>query len=236
VIIPEDTGALGELHRIPLDGVILLSEEISPDIILKLNSLGLALVMCGALSLSRSFSAVHVDDLAAAYDGTNYLLDLGHRKIGLIAHSPFSISSGFQRIAGCRKAMEDRGLVLLDHLVISEGCDYEKGYRGAQTLLEREPELSAIFAHSDAAALGVMSALEDRGIKVPGDVSVLGFDDTGAGERSRPRLSSVRQPIPDIVAKSLELLIHDIEHPAAKNRESVILPHTITRRESCREI
>ena len=234
VVFPERIpNALQRIQAMPLDGIILLCEETDSETIRQLYRMGLATVMCGALSLSKSCPAVHVDDLAAAYDGVNYLLGLGHRKIGIISDSPRSISSGFQRIAGCRKAMEDYGLPFRDECVFSQGSDYKCGYDGAKKLMARNPDITAIFAHSDASAVGAMSALIDLGLKIPQDVSLLGFDDTGLGEQIRPRLTCVHQPIEDIVSKTLELLFESMEHPDMQSPPSITLPHSITARESC---
>jgi DNA-binding LacI/PurR family transcriptional regulator len=234
IVLPErDNTPQKHLEALSLDGVILLSAEISQDTIARLKQLGVPMIMCSALPLSKNISSVHVDDLAAAYDGARYLLELGHRRIGFITDSPRSIDSGFQRITGCRKAMEDHG-VPADHGVFFSGnCDYDSGFRGAKKLLEEGPDLTALFAHSDISALGAIAALTDSGIRVPQDVSVLGFDGICSGEWIRPRLTCVHQPVSEIVDKTLELLTGDIERPGEQPPMSIILKHTITLRESC---
>jgi DNA-binding LacI/PurR family transcriptional regulator len=234
IVLPERENALQkQLERLPLDGVILLSAEITQDTIDRLKQLGLAIIMCSALPLSKNFSSVHVDDLAAAYDGTRYLLELGHRRIGFITDSPRSIDSGFQRITGCRKAMEDHGLPAEDSLFFSGNCDYDSGFRGAKKLLENHRDLTALFAHSDIGAIGAIAALADSGIRVPSDVSVLGFDGIWSGEWLRPRLTCVHQPVSEIVEKTLELLTGIIENPGKQSPLSIILKHSIMFRESC---
>jgi DNA-binding LacI/PurR family transcriptional regulator len=236
IILPEKgNGLQKQLEKLPLDGVILLSTEITQDTINRLKQLGLAIVMCSALPLAKNFSSVHVDDLAAAYDGTCYLLELGHRQIGFITDSPRSIDSGFQRITGCRKAMEDHGLPVEESLFFSENYDYDSGFRGAKKLSAEHPELTALFAHSDIGALGAIAALTDSGIRVPDDVSVLGFDGIWSGEWVRPRLTCVHQPVSEIVEKTLELLAGGIEHPGEPPL-SIILKHSIMLRESCLKV
>lgn len=239
LIIPvnetNETQCIQQLRSVPLEGIILLHEEISGNVLNLLETINLSMVMCGALSVSKSFSAVHIDDLSAAYDGTNYLIQLGHRNIGLISDYPHSISSGFQRIAGSKKAMEDKGIPFRDDMVVCEGCDYAKGYSGAKKLLENNPKTTAIFAFSDEAALGVIAGLADSGRRVPEDISVLGFDDIVVSTRCRPELTSVHQPIQDIVAKTLEILIRNIDKED-KMITSITLPHEIVERSSCRKL
>ena len=237
VILPErGPETVAHIKRMNLDGIILLNEEISNTTIKQLQQMHISVVVCGALSLSRLCPAVHVDDLAAAYDGTNYLLELGHRRIGFICDSPRSISSGFQRITGSRKAMEDHGLALPDDYIFTRDSSYAAGYQGASELLRRHPDLTAIFAHSDASAIGAMAALADAGHSVPGDVSVLGFDDTNLGEEFRPRLTCVAQPMRDIAARSLELLYVGMEQPGWEIPPTITLPHSLTVRDSVQAV
>lgn len=233
VILPErGPDTVEHIKRMNLDGVILLSEETSSATIKQLRRMHVSVVICGALSLSRLCPAVHVDDLGAAYDGTNYLLNLGHRNIGFLCDSPRAISAGFQRITGCKKAMEDRGLTPMEELFRTCDSSYAGGYRAAGQLIRKHPELTAIFAHSDAAAIGAMAALMDAGYAVPGDISVLGFDDTELGEEFRPRLTCVAQPIEDIVSRSLDLLYAGMEQPGWEAPPAITLPHSFTTRDS----
>ena len=235
VILPErGPETVEHIKRMNLDGVILLSEETSTATIRQLRRMHVSVVICGALSLSRLCPAVHVDDLGAAYDGTNYLINLGHRNIGFLCDSPRAISAGFQRITGCKKAMADRGLTPAEELFCTCDSSYAGGYQAAARLIQKHPELTAIFAHSDAAAIGAMAALMDAGYAVPEDVSVLGFDDTELGEEFRPKLTCVAQPIAEIVSRSLDLLYTGMEQPGWEAPPAITLPHSFTIRDSVR--
>ena len=237
VILPEKGPEVVEqIKKLDLDGIIILNEEISNTAVKRIQQMQISTVICGALSLNRLCPAVHVDDLAAAYDGTNYLIGLGHRHIGFICDSPRSISSGFQRIAGSRKAMEDHDLELPDDCIYTGASDYSSGYKGATALLSRHPELTALFAHCDAAAIGAIAAIMDLGRSVPGDISVLGFDNTNWGEEFRPRLTCVSQPIHDLIVQSLDLLYAGMKQPAWEIPPSITLPHSIKVRDSCRSL
>lgn len=223
------------LSLIPLEGVILLQENTSDRLIELLREQNVPMVMCGALSLNKTFSSVHVDDIAASYDGVKYLLELGHRKIGLIADTPHDISSGFQRLTGSEKALRDEGIPCPEDWIVCKGCTYQNGYDAAGELLSRHPEMTALFAFSDVAAFGAMAAARDMGRRLPEDLSVLGFDDIVTEQNGLPRLTCVHQPMEQIVVKALELL----EQAAVGEGEpisSVILPHCIVERESCKRI
>lgn len=224
-----------QIRRLPLDGIVLLGGDLSGDVMDELGRLPPPIIMCGESAADRRFSAVQVDDLAAAHAGAEYLLELGHRHIGFISDSQKSICSGFQRITGCRKAMEDHGIAWREDMAVFEGCGYTDGYEGAKRLLALHKEITALFAFSDEAAAGAITALHDLGVRVPQDVSVMGFDDLDIARRFRPAVTSVRQPLPELVAKALEILL---EHISGGTRDtlSVIMPFSLRVRDSCRAI
>ena len=237
VLLPVDERSkdlwMRQLHSLPLEGVVLLQENTPESLIGLLQERKIPLVMCGALSLNKSFSSVHVDDIAASYDGIKFLLRLGHRKIGLISDSPRDISSGFQRLTGSGKALSDGGVSCPDDWKVCNGCTYQNGYEAARHLLSLHPEITALFAFSDVAAFGAMAAARDMGRRLPEELSVLGFDDIITEYDGLPKLTCVHQPMEQIVSKSLELL----DQAASGDGEpvsSVILPHTIIERDSCR--
>lgn len=220
------------LSHAPLDGVLMLEEGTSSAVFELLEKRKIPIVMCGVMSLSNNVSAVHVDDLAASYDGASYLLRMGHRHIGFISESSRAISSGFQRIIGSKKALEDHGITVQDKQFYALGDTYRHGYKGTTQLLAKMPELSAIFAFSDESAVGVMDALQEKGLRVPQDISVLGFDDVDTGVGTPPLLTSVHQPIGDIVSNALRLLA-EMRQTRTKKISSIILPHKIVERKTC---
>ncbi len=231
IVIPHIENVIDFVNKIPLEGVILLHEEVEASVISYFKKMQLPMVMCGALSLTNTFSSVHIDDLGAAYEGTTYLLGLGHKKIGFIADNPFSISSGFQRMAGCKKAFEDYGVAFEEDLVFFESNDYTGGYNCAKKLLEKN--ITAIFALNDVVALGAMAAIIDSGLNVPSDISVLGFDGIPKCEQFRPKLTTVKQPIRDIGECTVQLLIDEIENFGENGVRSIVLPHELMIQNSC---
>ena len=167
--------------------------------------------------------------MAAAYDGANYLIRLGHKNLGLISAKPQSISSGFQRIMGCKKALEDAGLALPDEHIVYGGSSVQDGYSAMNQLFERRLPISAVFVFSDDMAAGALASITDHGLSVPDDISLLAFDNCQVSLETRPHLTTIAQPIDLIAARSLELLWDYPETP-----ESITLPHTIKKRASCK--
>ena len=97
------------------------------------------IAVCGALAVGCRLSSVHIDDIMATYDGMNYLIGLGHPKIGVISDNIHTINSSFLRITGCKKAMEDAELMLPESRIVHGGLAFEAGYDGARRLLQQAP-------------------------------------------------------------------------------------------------
>lgn len=221
------------IKKLELDGLIFMEEDINSEILELVAELGLKTVVCGGAALDCSATAVHVNDLAAAYEGTKYLIALGHEKIVFLSDYPHSISSGFQRLTGSRKAMEENGLYFDEDCVKYGEVTYEVGYRATQELITSGAEFTAIFAFSDEMATGAIAALFDRNLRVPEDVSVLGFDDLSLAAKIRPGLTTVHQPIADFVKSTLDSFVRSdngVSHAA------ITLPHRIQERGSCRRL
>lgn len=234
VILPVDHGDAQEVVSLitacdPM-GVILLHEGTEPPLAAALSRRNIPVVACGGLIPEHRFSTVHIDDLLAAYDGTNYLLRLGHRNIGFLTNADHTIGSGFQRLAGCRKAIEDAHCIWEESSVEVGDLSFESGYVGMERLLERKPNLTAVFAFSDDTAAGAITKLRERGKSVPKDLSVLGFGDSTIARRFYPPLTTIHQPLDQIAQKTLDRLFdmqgeHDIS--------TVTLTCDIVERDSC---
>lgn len=211
-------------------GVLYFEEEMDQQILSYLQKCGLRTVMCGGTAVDRQSDRVHVNDIAAAYEGTRYLLSLGHRDILFLSDDEQKIGAGFQRVTGSRRAMEEQGVALPEEQVLRCGVTFADGYDATRRVLTEGRRFTAVFAFSDELALGAMAALYDAGVRVPEDVSVLGYDDLPCATRVRPALTTVHQPIDAIVRKSMELF----RQPPQAIHTEILLPHSITERQSCK--
>jgi DNA-binding LacI/PurR family transcriptional regulator len=221
------------VKELKLDGIIFLEENVSVEVWNLLNEIQLKAVMCGSASIGSHAAMVHINDLAAAYEGTRYLISLGHKKIAFLSDYPYAISVGFQRLAGCRKAMEEVNLEFNENLVRYSNVYYENGYSNIQDLLKNRFDFTAVFAFSDEMAIGAMNALYDNGLRVPEDISVLGFDDLEIASRVRPALTTIHQPLKQIVKKTLDIIVS----PDSNMDNSAITLHCqVCERMSCRKI
>lgn len=218
-----------------LSGLILLSENIPSRLAELIETRSLKTVICGGADSGRGgkVTAVHINDLSAGFEGTKYLLGKGHRKIAFLSDYPRSISAGFQRITGAQKALEEAGVPFHKNLWRYGEMTEQAGYAFVDEILKEGESFTAVFAFSDQMAVGAMNALYDAGLSVPGDVSVLGFDDLPLAQSVRPRLTTIRQPIQKIVTSTLDLFTE--QSPAMENAE-INIPFSLCERESCRDI
>jgi len=147
-----------------------------------------------------------LDDRGGAATAVRHLLGLGHTRIACILGDP-RYGSSQARLAGYHEAIAEAGLEPDDALVLSGDFTFQSGVAATQALLAGPAPPTAIFASSDEMALGCLSALDQAGLRVPSDVSVVGFDDSAGSRFSRPQLTTVRQPLIEMASEAVRRLI-----------------------------
>lgn len=199
-------------------------------------SLPCVLVTNSAAELTfPNLSSVAVDDTLAARMAVERLVEMGHRKIGVIGGQRSKSDTTMLRYRGCLEAFAANGIPFdVDRDYETARFSYEEGYRAAAVLLQRRPDITALFAMSDVMAIGAIRALRDAGKQVPEDVSVAGFDGLPIGEYTIPRLSTVSQSVEELAERSMELLRCSIEDASEPRHETI--PVQLLRRESVRAI
>ena len=182
-----------------------------------------------------NLSSVSTDDEAGAQAAVAHLLKLGHRNIGILGGYMEKSHAAHTRYKGCEKAFAEQGIKLEPgRQYRSAFFSMEEGYHAMEQLFEQMPDLTAVFAMADVLAVGAIRAIRDRGLRVPEDVSVIGFDGIELGNYLSPRLTTVRQARERIADRSLEILLSDIagERPAVHE----LLPFDIVEGESAAKI
>lgn len=159
----------------------------------------------------ENLSSLTTDDEEAAAQAIAYLARWGHRRIGVLGGNWASSQISCQRLRGCQRAFAERGLPF-DPEVQAEPCRYAlaDAYAAAGRLLDRNPELTAIFAMSDVIAMGAIRALRDRGKRVPGDISVVGYDGVAMADYTVPRLTTIRQDVQSFAQQGVDILLNNI--------------------------
>jgi LacI family transcriptional regulator len=152
---------------------------------------------------------IYVDDRGAAHTITRYLIELGHRRIAFL-NGEREHHSSIQRLQGYRDALRDAGIPTDESLVLDGRYNFESGVQRTKVLLERQAQPTAVFAGNDEIAAGTLFAARLLGFAVPGDLSIVGFEDSPFSRQTWPRLSTARQPNQVIAQRATRLLIDTI--------------------------
>lgn len=201
-----------------VDGLIVLGGDL-PAAELRDIAKQIPLVVVGRyLGEALSNCSLQLDDYAGAYQATSYLIQQGHTQIahmtGILTHEDAQ-----QRRAGYCQALRDAGLTIDDHLIVEGDFTQRSGLLLTEVLFARGQLFSAIFAANDQMAQGAHLALFRRGIRVPDDVSLIGFDDQPASAYMTPPLTTVQQPAREIGRAAAEMLL------GFMRQEPVTIPH-----------
>ena len=166
----------------------------------------------------RPIPSIGVTNWNGAREAVQHLLRLGHTRVGMVAGRSHS-QAGAARLHGYRAALEEAAIAFDPAIVRSTDFDYADGLKATLRILDADPRPTAIFAASDAQALGVLEAARRRGMRVPGELSVMSFDDTLVAAMASPPLSAVRQPFPELGREAMRILMELAEgRPPATNR------------------
>lgn len=212
------------------DGVIMLASTLPAD---EMRALGsqFAVVECCEYTEGSGISFVSVDNFAASREATAYLIRAGHRLIGM-SSSTNNFPSTRLREEGFRRAHEEAGIVMNPALIRRGNYTFESGYENAQIFMGMQPRPTAVMAISDVVAAGLISAFSSAGLNVPGDISVMGFDNLDMAKMIQPTLSTVMQPRRRLGRTAVEMLLEQLR--GGRERHQLMLPHELIIRHSTR--
>ncbi|MGP3950240.1 LacI family DNA-binding transcriptional regulator [Streptomyces sp. 7N604] len=215
-------------HRV--DGVLLVSvhaDDPLPDL---LERIEMPAVLSGRRSARESVPYVDSDNTGGARAAMEHLLARGRRTITTIT-GPLDMYVAQCRLDGYRCALTDAGLPADGALIAGADFTEDGGRRAMRELLDRAPDLDAVFAASDVMAAGARQVLREAGRRVPDDVALVGFDDSPVARHTDPPLTSVRQPIEEMGRAMVRVLLEEIEE-RSREREQLVLPTELVVRES----
>lgn len=181
-----------------------------------------------------NLSSVSTDDIGGAQKAVDYLIDNGHRDIAVIGGDLSSSQTSIQRHTGYLKSMQAHGLLARPEYYEKARFSFDSAYEAMNRLLDKNISISAVFAMSDVTAIGAIRAIRDRGLSVPEDISIIGYDGTMLADYYNPKIVSIRQAYREIATRSVETLIGmiDLNRPATHE----LIPFTLTDGESVRKI
>jgi LacI family transcriptional regulator len=216
----EEQSAVDHLLRSRPDGIILtppLSESLA--VLEAIHSRNIPVVAVATGRTPDWALSVSINDHAAAYEMTRHLLALGHVRIGFIKGHPRQTASE-ERLQGYKDALRDAGIADSPELVVQGLFTYRSGLDAAEKLLDLAEPPSAIFASNDDMAAATVAIAHRRGLDVPSDLTVCGFDDTALATTIWPELTTIRQPVFEMSRSAVELLVKEIRARKSDNRPS----------------
>lgn len=219
------------VNRTRLDGLILTPPLSANENLLKrLDALGTPYVRVAPADFVHPSPFVAMDDRMAAREMTRHLAGLGHQRIGFVIGHPDHVASNI-RLEGYRQGLNDHGLRYEPGIVLQGDFNFASGRQCGSEFLRQSAPPTAIFASNDDMAAGVISALHEAGVDIPGDISVAGFDDIDAARMVWPPLTTVHQPIYEMTHAAAGLLL-DLVREKEKPRSIRDFPYQIVVRES----
>jgi len=226
----EEQAVISALNK-NVDGVLLCPSQKSTDSIDLLKKNGMPFVLMGRHFDQPDTYYVVCDDTHGGYLAGKHLAELGHRRILVITADP-RISCSSERLAGFTRAMAEAGITQDSQLIIQSAASGHDAERIVSDVLERRLDFTAIFAFSDYIAWELIYALNNHGLRVPEDVSVVGFDDVQSHMCFPPPLTSVHYPKRTISINSVELLLSRIRRGGEDSVHQMLDTHLVVRRTS----
>lgn len=209
-----------------LDGVIVSSMKLEDSIVAALRNARIPFVLVGRYPNDPSVSFVDIDNQGAASNAVNYLIRIGRNRIATITGVPDMMVS-HDRLQGYRLALKQAGLPVDEKLIVEGGHIEEGGYAAMARLFAQQPD--AVFAASDAMAVGAIRYLREHGKRVPGDVAMVGFDDAPFAAVHQPALTTVHQPTAQLGLLAVDVLVDLINDPHMQPVNQILASDLIIR-------
>ncbi|WP_433432553.1 LacI family DNA-binding transcriptional regulator [Nonomuraea sp. CA-141351] len=215
-----------------VDGVALTSSTADSSMLRKLAATGMPTVFIDRRPADIAGPAVLCDNEAAARRAVQYLIGLGHTDLAMIS-GPHTMATAAQRLAGFRAACAEAGLSIRPECVLEGYLGIEGGSKAMRRVLELDTPPTAVFSFNNLLGVGALSATREMGVKVPGEVSLLTFDDMTLFPFVDPPVTAIAQPAYQMGTEAARLLLDALANPAAEQPEDVVLPSDFRIRSSC---
>jgi LacI family transcriptional regulator len=220
--VDEETKNLQLLLQKQVDGILLVPARSTSRSIELIKEQGTPVVILDRRVSDVETDVVRCDSVEGAYKLVKLLIDQGHRRIAVLS-GPQGVSTADDRVTGYQKAMAEVGLSD-DGLVFYGNYTLTSGYEMAKRTLSLSPQATALFAANNFIAIGALRALRDSGLKVPGDISLVAFDDLPQTWIVEPFLTVAAQPPYEMGCKATQLLLNRIRGEAPSECQEIILP------------
>ena len=214
-----------------VDGVIYMSSSLNEEILELINELNLKTILVETKDKDGLLPSVTIDNVKGSYDSTKFLIEKGIKDIAFIGVKKDNLNAWGDRYVGYENAMKEAGIEIDPELVYLNSIKVKSGYEGIQKFVNQNKKFKGVVCASDDVAMGAINALRDNGLRIPEDVSVIGFNDNFAASIFYPKITTVSQPTYDMGSVAMRMLIKllnkkELEEP------HYVLEHQLIERES----
>ncbi|WP_128895017.1 catabolite control protein A [Longirhabdus pacifica] len=217
-----------------VDGLLFMGGTVTEDHVHAFQTTSVPIVLCATMDSQQKFPFVDIDHEKAAYDAVKMLIEKGHRRIAMICGKLEDYANGMARFQGYKKAMEAYDISLKDDLVLIGNYRYDSGMDIMGKFLSLSDRPTAVLSATDEMAIGAIHKIQEHGLTVPDDISVVSIGNTKICSMVRPKLAAVAQPMYDIGAVSMRLLTKLMNNEKV-DMDKVVLPHEFIYRESLKK-
>ncbi|KKI92692.1 hypothetical protein WQ54_07280 [Bacillus sp. SA1-12] len=193
---------LQTLYEKRVDGIIMISGSIDQESYKEIEIKDVPVVIVAGKSKYPKIPYININEYQASYDAVKYLVEKGHSHIGMIAGT-----KNDDREKGFKDALNDNGINVSNHMITYGNYHFDSGVRAMEELIINYPSITGVFCASDEMAVGALSCLYKQGIKVPEQISIIGFDNTATAKKAIPPLTTVAQPLYEMGESAVKLLI-----------------------------
>lgn len=213
-----------------VDGIVFMGGTITEEHINEFKSSPVPVVLAATVDETETIPSVNINYEEASYEAVKLLLDHHNKQVGFVS-GPLDTYINIQKLNGYKRALAEAKVEVNEDWICKGDYSYDSGHEAVEHFLSLSNKPTGIFVASDEMALGVIHGFHDRGLSVPDDIEVMGFDNTRLATMVRPTLSTVVQPMYDIGAVAMRLLTKYMNKEEV-SEQNVILPHRIIERNS----
>ena len=236
--IEKELKLLGILEDKQIEGLLFAGVDVNHTLVESMRKRNYPVVLV-TQEASEDEEAVHTvihNNVEAMYDAVKFLLDNGHERIAYLGGPKNDFSSGKKRVIGYKKALEEAGIGVKDSYIVQGDFAFEAGYQGMKKLYEENSKLpTAVVTGSDVIAVGAIQYLDNMRVKIPDDISIMGFDDSEFATYIKPELSTVRISYYEEGVKAAEML-QQLRDGSTEVAMKEYVPHKIIRRSTTKSL
>ena len=217
-----------------VDGCVLLGTRRNDAGILSLQDMGYKFCLVNSYIEGSDISFIDVDNVTGSYEAVNHLISLGHRRIAFL-NGPENYTNSIDRLAGYKKALEENKIPFDTKNVILGNYGKKSGYKASGDILKFRKMPTAVFTGNDRMAAGLIQGLTDRGLKIPGDISIAGYDDSDISTIVQPALTTVHIPFFEMGKRCIREFIKQVKGEQSGGFKVLIKPELIVRESTIRK-